>query len=222
MQTSKGKFIVIDGTDGTGKGTQSELLVKRLQKAGKKVKLFDFPQYGKKSAGLVEEYLNGVFGELKDVDPYVAATFYAVDRYAASKELRELLNQGYYIISNRYTSASMGHQASNIANGKEREKFLDWLYDFEFNIFKIPQPDVVVLLHLEPQKARLRVDNKGQRNYLQGKKRDILEEDLIHQVKAYECYLDVAKKYNWIMVDTDKGIEDVHNDIWEKISHLVD
>ena len=106
----KGKFIVIDGTDGSGKATQTKLLVKKLRKEKYKVKLADFPQYNKKSAGLVEEYLSGKYGTEKNVGPYVASIFYACDRYDASFKIRKWLKEGNIVISNRYVTANMGHQ----------------------------------------------------------------------------------------------------------------
>src|SRR3990167_7582875 len=99
---SKGKLIVIDGTDGSGKATQTNILVKRLKKKGYKVALADFPQYGQRSATLVEDYLNGKFGSAKEVGPYRSSIFFAVDRYAASFQIRAWLHEGYIVISNRY------------------------------------------------------------------------------------------------------------------------
>ena len=94
----KGKLIVIDGSDGSGKATQTALLVERLKKEGKNVEVFDFPQYGNWSAVFVEKYLRGEFGSMKEVNPYTASLFYALDRYAASFKLKKLLEDGYTII----------------------------------------------------------------------------------------------------------------------------
>ena len=110
MQKQTGKFIVIDGTDGSGKATQTELLVKRLAQAGYEVVMADFPQYGQKSAGLVEHYLNGKYGTALDVGPYRASIFYAADRYDASFQIRQWLKEGKIVISNRYVTANMAHQ----------------------------------------------------------------------------------------------------------------
>ncbi|MBU4493296.1 MAG: thymidylate kinase, partial [Nanoarchaeota archaeon] len=106
----KGKFIVIAGTDGSGKATQIKILVKRLKDKGYEVEIADFPQYGKKSAALVEEYLNGKFGLAEEVGPYRASIFYACDRYAASFKIKEWLDEGKIVVSNRYVSANVGHQ----------------------------------------------------------------------------------------------------------------
>jgi len=114
-----GKLIVIDGGDGSGKGTQFNLLLERLQKMDLDVQVKDFPQYGKKSAGAVEEYLNGVYGSPEDVGPYRASIFFAVDRYDASFEMREWLNSGAIVLCNRYVTANLGHQGGKIKDEEE-------------------------------------------------------------------------------------------------------
>jgi len=143
----KGKFIVIEGGDGSGKTTQFNLLKEKLSKDGYKLELADFPQYGKKSAGLVEEYLNGTYGTAKEVGPYRASIFYAADRYDASFEMKKWLAEDKTILANRYTTSNMLHQAGKIQDEAERDKFLEWLEDLEYNIFAIPRPDVVFFLH---------------------------------------------------------------------------
>jgi len=137
----EGKFIVLDGTDGCGKATQTKLLVDRLRKEGNSVFMLDFPQYGERSAALVEDYLNGKFGSAEEVGPYRASIFYACDRFAASREARSKIENGEICISNRYVSANMGHQSGKIANLEERDKFLAWLENLEYRIFGIPRPD---------------------------------------------------------------------------------
>ena len=117
-----GKFIVLDGTDGCGKATQTERLVDRLKDEGHSVFMLDFPQYGERSATLVEDYLNGRFGSAEEVGPYRASIFYACDRFVASAEARERIRNGEICISNRYVSASMGHQTGKIADSLERDK----------------------------------------------------------------------------------------------------
>ena len=139
---NKGIFIVIDGTDGSGKTTQLNLLVKRLREQGKEVEVADFPQYNQKSAGLVEEYLEGKYGTADEVSPYTASVFYAVDRFDASFKMKEQLKQGKIIISNRYVSASMGHQGGKIKDSEERKKYLEWIQNFEYNVMGIPKPDL--------------------------------------------------------------------------------
>ena len=97
-----GKFIVIDGIDGSGKATQTNIIINRFKQLKYQVETADFPQYGTKSAGLVEEYLNGKYGGPKEVGPYAASIFYAVDRYDASFKIKKWLKQGKIVISNHF------------------------------------------------------------------------------------------------------------------------
>jgi dTMP kinase len=203
----EGKLIVIDGTDGAGKKTQSERITVLLRERGYNAVRIEFPQYGKRSATLVEDYLNGKFGSVHDVTPHQASIFYACDRYAGSFELRELLAQGTIVICDRYTSANMGHQTGKITGQAEREAFLQWLDHLEFTIFGIPRPHKNILLYMPPHIGQRLVDQKGLREYIGGAKRDIHEQDLTHLEKSAEAFLWVAKKYNWHIIHCAKGEE---------------
>ena len=133
-----GKLYVIDGTDASGKQTQFEKLQQRLKKENIDFRTVSFPNYDSPSSSLVKMYLSGEFGEnAKDVSPYIASTFYAADRYATYKtKLEDYYNNGGIILADRYTTANMVHQAGKIKDKQEREKFLNWLWDFEFNLYK--------------------------------------------------------------------------------------
>lgn len=224
----KGRFIVIDGTDGSGKETQSKILVKQLKKQGYKVALVHFPQYGKKSAGAVEEYLNGKYGFAKKVGPYRASIFYAIDRYDASFKIRKWLDEGKIVVANRYVSANMGHQGGKIKDSKKRKKYLDWLYDLEYNIFEIPKPDLNIILHVKAEIAQKLVDKKRHRKYIGGRKRDIHEADLKHLKDAERVYLEVAKNYpGFTLVECTKdgqimSIEDIHQMILEEVKKVLE
>ncbi|MFH0962337.1 MAG: thymidylate kinase [archaeon] len=200
--TNRGKFIVIDGTDGTGKATQSRILLDRLRGAKLPVDFFDFPRYGQKSAGLVEEYLNGKYGTAEEVGPFRASIFYAIDRYAAAFSLRKALDEGKIVLANRYTSSSMGHQGGKIEKGAERDFFLTWLENLEFGIFGIPVPDAVIILYIPPEIGQALIKQKKIREYIEGgKKMDIHEADLAHLKKAAESYLYCAEKYGWTVIN---------------------
>jgi len=222
----KGFFIAIDGTDGSGKKTQTNILVKRLSRKGHDVRKIDFPQYGNKSAALVEEYLNGKFGTAKQVGPYRASIFYAVDRYAAAPKIRKWLEEGKIIVSNRYVSANMGHQAGKIKNRKERDKFLKWLDNLEYKIFGIPRPDKNILLYMPPEIGKRLVGRKEIRKYIGGKGRDIHEKDLQHLKDASNAYLYVAKKMKWTVIDCAprkklRTIKDISEELWNKVSRMI-
>lgn len=223
----KGKFIVIDGTDGSGKATQTALLVKKLKKQGYTVKIADFPQYGEKSAGLVEEYLNGKYGSSEEVGPYRGSIFYACDRYAASFKIKKWLNKGIIVISNRYVTANMGHQGGKIKNKMDRRKYFKWLYELEYKIFNIPKPDINLILHVDAAVAQKLVDSKNKRAYIKNGNRDIHENDLSHLKNAEKVYLEISKIFKDIQIIecTEKGNimtrEKILDMIWNKIAKII-
>lgn len=196
MANYSGKLIVIDGTDGSGKATQTELLANKLRLSGFEVEIADFPQHGLKSAGLVEEYLNGKYGEADSVSPYIASTFYAADRFAASFKIKQWLMQGKIVISNRYVSANMGHQGGKIANSLERKHFFDWLFELEYEIYNIPKPDLSIILHVDAFTSQKLVDQKNYRNYIETGHRDQHENNLDHLRNAEQAYLDICKNFS--------------------------
>ncbi|MFH1173218.1 MAG: thymidylate kinase [bacterium] len=216
-------FIVIDGIDGTGKETQTKLLVEKLTAAGLPIKMFDFPQYGQKSAALVEMYLNGEFGSAGEISPYQASVFYVCDRLAAKKEMIAWLNEGKIIVSNRYVSSSQIHQAGKIKDEAAKEKFLTWLDNLEFELFGVPKPDLIFYLSLPPQMAQELVDKKGAREYINGqRKRDIHEADTEHLQNAWQNGLGLAKKFDWQVIDCyDQGQILSREAIAEKIWSIV-
>ena len=211
------KFIVIDWTDWSGKWTQTKLLVERLQKEWYNVEMVDFPQYGQRSAAMVEDYLNWKFGTAQEVWPYRASVFYAIDRYEAAPRIRQRLDEWKVVVSNRYVSSNMWHQAWKIHDLKERDKFLEWLDEFEYWLFEIPRPDMNILLYMPTEIWQQLVDQKWKRQYT-NKKRDIHESDLNHLKNAAEAYKYVAKKYNRTIIDSApnwklKSIEEISDEL---------
>ena len=233
--THNGKFIVIEGIDGSGKSTQTKLLVKRLKKEGKNTAIYDFPQYGSKSAGLIEEYLNGRYGVSKEVDPYRASIFYACDRYDASFKIGEWLNQGKILICDRYLASNIGHQGGKIKNKAERIKFIKWLYDLEYGIFGIPKPNITFILKTSPEFSMdlsSQITDKEKQNkrktYLGNKKRDIHENDSTHLRNSLNSYLEVAKEFpgDFRVIECIKNkkllpIEIIHQKIWTEINKSI-
>ena len=217
----KGCFIVIEGVDGSGKGTQTRQLVKRLKKEGYDVLEADFPRYGQKSALMVEEYLNGRLGTIDEINAYQASTLYAIDRFCAAKELQDHLNKGGIIISNRYTTANLVHQATKIIDTKELDVFLEWIEDLEYNKLKIPRPDKVIFLNMHYLIGQSLVSKKGLRKYLaQDTTHDLHESDKNHLKKAYEQACSLVKRYDeWEEIlcfegDRPKSIEEIHEQVY--------
>ena len=197
----KGKFIVFEGIDGSGKSTQAKLLLKNIKKAGFKTAFIHFPQYGKKSAGLVEEYLSGKYGDASGVSPYSASIFYSCDRFDASFQIRSWLKQGRVVISDRYIGSNVGHQGGKIKDKKERKEYLQWLYNLEYNVFGIPKPDLTFILKVPAnigkslsEKLAKTLRRAAKVNYL-GKKTDIHERDINHLTNTEKSYLQWIKEF---------------------------
>ena len=218
-----GKLFVIDGTDGSGKQTQFQKLQERLDKEGIEYKTVSFPNYDSPSSSLVKMYLSGEFGEnAKDISPYIASTFYAADRYATyKKDLEEYYNNGGLILADRYTTANMVHQAGKISDEKEREKFLNWLWDFEFNLYVLPVPTEAFFLNMPPEYAFKLMENRKNK-FTHEDKKDIHERDKNHIIDSYNAACSLVDKYNWYEVKCVKEnklrtIEDIHEEIYNEI-----
>ena len=197
-----GKFIVFEGLDGSGKSTQTKLLIEYLEKEGYKTAKIDFPQYGTKSAGLIEEYLNGKYGTSEEVGPYRASIFYACDRYDGSFRIKKWLKEGRIVVCDRYFASNVGHQGGKIEDKQKRKKFIKWIYELEYNIFGIPKPDITFILKTSPELARKlapKITDKEKKEkrkaYLGNKKRDIHEKDISHLKNALNSYLEIAREF---------------------------
>lgn len=201
IQKRRGKLIVIDGGDGSGKATQTELLSAYLKKHGMKVKTMDFPRYYSSFHGrIVGRFLSGEFGELNAVSPYLAALAYALDRASAKEEMDQWLSHGGVILSNRYATSSMAHQAAKLPKEK-RAAFIEWLDEMEYKVHRIPREDIVVYLYV-PWKTGYELTLKKEARKYVGGKLDIAEADMEHRVKSEEMYLTLAKtRKNWVKID---------------------
>ena len=227
----KGKLIVIDGTDGSGKATQVALLVKRLKKEGKIVKVVDFPEYYKNFFGafighcLSEQYYNFL-----NVHPKIASVLYAADRFESSEELVGWLKKGYIVVANRYVSANQIHQGGKIKNAKKRNDFIKWLDEMEYKVFGIPRPDVTLYLSLPInivlQLLKERDSSKMRRAYLK-KKKDVHEADVNHLINSRKSALWLSKTIpNFIKIDCapKKEIlsrEQIHEMVYEKVKKII-
>ena len=219
-----GKLFVIEGTDGSGKQTQFNKLCEKFDQEKIDYKTVSFPNYDSDSSALVKMYLSGEFGEnAKDVSAYIASTFYAADRYATFKAqgYEEYYNNGGIILADRYTTANMVHQAGKIADEKERQKFLDWLWNFEFNLYKLPIPTKVFFLNMPVDYAEELMKNR-ENKFTHDTKKDIHERDKSHLIDSYNVACSLVEKYNWTEIKCVKdnkvmSIENIHEEIYKEI-----
>ena len=219
----QGKLFVIDGTDGSGKQTQLQKLKERFDKEGIEYRTVSFPNYDSPSSSLVKMYLAGDFGtDAQSISPYIASTFYAADRYATFKTgYEEYYNNGGIILADRYTTANMVHQAGKIKDKQERKKFLDWLWDFEFNLYSLPVPTEVFFLNMPVEKSLELIQNRDNK-FTHNTKKDIHERDKSHLIDSYNAACEVAKEYNWYEIKCIKDnnlrtIEDIHEEIYKEV-----
>ena len=219
-----GKLFVIDGTDGSGKQTQFKKLQERLTKEGIDYKTVSFPNSDSPSSSLVKMYLSGEFGEdPNSVSPYVASTFYAVDRYATFKKgYQEYYENGGIILADRYTTANMVHQAGKITDEKEREKFLNWLFDLEFNLYGLPKPSQVFFLNM-PIGISLKLMKDRENKFSHTQEKDIHERNPKYLEESYNAACSLVGKYDWNeikCVDENKKlktIDEIHEEIYKVV-----
>ena len=204
-----GKLIVFEGTDGSGKSTQFELLAKRLEAEQIGFQRLRFPQYEEPSSALIRMYLGGAFGDDPEaVNAYAASTFYAVDRYA-------YYQGGGFVVSDRYTTSNAVHQGSKVPEG-ERAEFFRWLYDLEYDRMGLPRPDLVVLLDMPVELSEQLMRKREQST---GTHADIHERDEDYLKKCRDVALHAAKYYGWRTVTCAKdgairGVEDIHEEVY--------
>lgn len=227
MTSKRGAFIAIEGTDGSGKGTQFQLLRDRLLQAGYQVETFDFPQYGQPSSYFVTQYLNGAYGTAEAVGPYTASLFYALDRYEAAPRIHKALDEGKIVISNRFTGSSMGHQGAKFSNPEERRGYFIWLDNLEFEMLRIPRPDISFVLRVPADIAHELIGQKGERAYTD-KQRDIHEADLQHLERSVAVYDDLTSLFpkDFQRIDCIRSgklldVETIQNMLWEKVMPLL-
>lgn len=219
----KGKLITIEsGSDASGKATQVKKLYDRLLKEGYNIRKVEYPNYKSESSALVKMYLNGEFGKNpNDINPYVASTFFAVDRFASyRKEWEDFYLNGGIILADRYTTSNMVHQAVKLKD-RDKDNFLEWLWKFEFEMYKLPIPDSVIFLNMPPKYSRQLMEERMNK-FTGNQEKDIHESNLSYLEECYDNALYISKKYNWINVDCIyneelKSIDEIHEEIYSII-----
>ena len=215
-----GKLIVIEGLDGSGKSTQLELLEQNLKTKGIDCKAVSFPNYQSPSSTLVKMYLGGEFGKNpNDVNAFAASVFYTVDRYASFKsDWGNYYMDGGTVVSGRYTTSNAVHQCSKLSES-EWEKFLDWLYDFEYNKIAIPKPDKVIFLDMPIEVSQKLLSKRYEGDEA---KKDIHESDTYYLEKCRKAALFTAKYSNWDIIPCSRDgearpIEDIAHDVLNQV-----
>ena len=220
----KGKLIVFEGTDGSGKATQSRLLCQHLTREGIPFKNIDFPRYGQPSAVMVQEYLNGKLGKNPgDVNAYAASMFFSMDRYASYKQdWGGFYEDGGLIVADRYTTSNAVHQASKLPEGERRE-YLDWLFGLEYGRLGLPEPDLVLYLDM-PTEITERM--MRQREQATGTHADIHEQDEIYLKNCRANAREIAKECGWSVINcardgAPRTPEDIHAQVYRMVKKLL-
>lgn len=222
-----GKLIVIEGTDSSGKETQTKRLFEKLEEKGLKVKKISFPNYDSPACEPVKMYLSGAFGEdAMKINPYPVSTMYAIDRYASFKtDWEKFYNEDGIIVTDRYVTSNMVHQASKIKDLDEKKQYLNWLEDLEYEKMGIPRPDLVIFLNMPTEMAvKLMAERK---NKITGEeKKDIHERDKEYLKESHANACKIANTYNWKEIKCSDGeriktIEEIGEEVFSLVEKVV-
>ena len=195
----RGKFIVLEGIDGSGKRTQLDMLARAFGHRGLPYERVSFPNYSGFFGKLVARFLNGEFGGLKDVDPHFSALLYAGDRLESKTALESTLAAGKILLADRYIPSNLAHQGARGPQEK-RADFLQWLRELEYRVYGLPLEDLVIFLHVPADLAQHLVGKKSVREYT-AETRDIQEADRAHLEAAAAVYQELARQANWSTVE---------------------
>ncbi|MBQ9365454.1 MAG: deoxynucleoside kinase [Schwartzia sp.] len=214
----KGKLIVIEAGDASGKATQTKILCDHLKEDGKDVRHISFPDYESNSSALVKMYLSGEFGKAAgNVNAYAASSFFAVDRYASYKlDWERFYKNGGIVICDRYTTSNLVHQAVKIDSSIERAHFRDWLMDYEYEKLGLPRPDCVIFLDMSPDVSDRLLEIRN------AQAKDIHEHDRSYLHACHAMYQEVAALYGWHRISCSSGmrprqIKDIAKDVYDEV-----
>jgi len=220
-----GKLIVIEGTDGSGKSTQFRLMSERLKTDGIDFKHIVFPRYDQESSALIRMYLGGQFGDKPgDVNAYAASAFYAVDRFASYKmDWGQWYENGGVILSDRYTTSNAVHQTSKLPEN-ERQQYLHWLYEFEYDKLGLPSPDLTIYLDVPTDFTEKMMRKREQDTNTQA---DIHEKDTAYLATCRQTGRAAAEYYGWTVIHCVKDgamrtIEDIHEEIYSHVKKCLE
>ncbi|MBI1315098.1 dTMP kinase [bacterium] len=219
-------LIAIEGIDGSGKGTQAKRLHEQLIEIGVRSELISFPRYSQTHFGrTIGRFLNGEFGQLDQVDPHLAATLYAADRFESLGMLTDLLATRDVVVSDRYVPSNIAHQGAK-RSGEARQQLADWISTVEYQVFGLPQADLIIHLDLPAEIAQELIAKKSKRDYTD-KAADLQEADRDYLSAVRQAYLDLAAtEPNWQTVSLLDGarlrtIDEVAADIFARVQPLL-
>lgn len=224
-----GAFVVIDGIDGAGKATQAQLLCERLTAEGIPNEKIDFPRYGQPFFGeLLGECLAGKRGDFVHLDPKIASTLYALDRFEASEEIREWLMEGKVVVADRFSSSNQIHQGGKVVDAEKRNAFLSWIDRMEHDVLGIPRPHAVIYLRVpvDTSMALLSTQREAKNKELADGEKDSVEKDRMYLERSYESAEELAKNPDWHIIDCVendemRSREAVHDDVYKVVSGLL-
>lgn len=219
------KLYAIEGTDGSGKKTQIKKLYDYLKEQGADVHIVSFPDYDSPSSGPIKMYLSGEFGDDPNIlDAYQASTLFATDRVCKMTKLLPQLKSDSIILFDRYVQSNMLHQAGKIQGRKERETFVRWLDDFEFNILKLPRPDKTIFLDLPASKAMELINKRAQLKIGEEFDKDIHESNYNHLSNAYNAGIEASELFSWSNIQCLNEFDEIlsPDEIHEKIKTVLE
>lgn len=229
---SRGRLIVIDGSDGSGKATQTKILVERLRSAGTRTETLDFPRYSDNLFGkLIGECIAGDHGDFLHSSPYVASALYAADRFETKGVIESWLTEGAAVVLDRYVSANQIHQGGKIAAHDKREAFLEWLDQLEHGVYGLPRAHLTLYLHMPTElsvdllKDKRAKDKKS--SYLAPGKQDTVELDISYLEHAQmSAQWLMQRQQNWQRIEcaphgTIRTREDIADEVYAAVQALV-
>jgi dTMP kinase len=224
----RGKLIVIEGTDCSGKETQTTKLIERLEDENIKVMRMSFPNYDTPTGRIVggpylgKQYIcNGFFKEgAANVDPKVASLYYAADRYYSVPVIKNALNRGKNVVLDRYSHSNMAHQGGKLSNSNQRKEFYEFIDKLEFDLLELPKPDIIVFLHVPHDIAFEIKKNRPESD-------DQHEVSIEHLKNAEASYLELCELYNYKRVDCTKNgkfrsIDDISDEVYDYVKEQLD
>lgn len=214
-------LIVLEGIDGSGKGTQAARLHARLNSRGVQTELLSFPRYQSTFFGeRIGEFLNGEFGTLAQLDPFLVSLLYAGDRFESRDTLQQAQQHSAAVILDRYVPSNIAHQSAK-KSGQARKKLRQWIEHLEFGIFQLPQPEMVILLDIPIEISQELIRRKQPRSYTE-QTADLQEADVEYLAQVRDVYLELAASSpHWkiVPVADNSGLRTIEA-IGEEIWHL--